>query len=95
MITLNELPDWYDKAKCTGLPIRYVTIKFCLDCPVRAKCLSYALEEADWFDAAYMPSHVWGGFTGNERRNAMFDTGYRHQLAYEQLATHPERGLDA
>tara|TARA_B100000287_G_scaffold20056_1_gene20026 strand:- start:610 stop:897 length:288 start_codon:yes stop_codon:yes gene_type:complete len=95
MITLNELPDWYSKAKCTGLPIEYITIEFCWNCPVRANCLEYALKDADWFDGSYMPSHIWGGYTSNERKKAMKETGYRYQIAYEQLINDPDRGINA
>ncbi len=86
-------PVWYAEARCTGLPVGYLTVSFCWECPVRANCLEYALEEADWFDGSYMPSHVWGGYTGNERKNAMAGTGYRYRLAYEQLINDPERGV--
>tara|TARA_B100001029_G_scaffold72075_1_gene58861 strand:+ start:8787 stop:9074 length:288 start_codon:yes stop_codon:yes gene_type:complete len=94
MIVLNELPDWYDHAKCTGLPIEYITIEFCSDCPVQANCLGYALGDADWFDGSYMPSHIWGGYTSNERRKAMKETGYKHDIAYETLINHLDRGIN-
>ncbi|MFC9355225.1 WhiB family transcriptional regulator [Rhodococcus sp. NPDC057014] len=35
--------------------------QLCRGCPVRARCLNYALD-------AYEPHGIWGGYTEDERR---------------------------
>lgn len=68
-------PDWFDRAACRTIPtstfftnnndLRPDTAderaakRVCTDCPVRAECLAFGLEER---------FGIWGGRTPGERR---------------------------
>lgn len=70
MMLLEPLP-WADRAKClvaepeTFFPEKGGSTreakKICTDCPVKAECLEYALENDERFG-------IWGGLSERERR---------------------------
>ena len=70
MLLLEPLP-WADQAKClvaepeTFFPEKGGSTreakKICTDCPVKAECLEYALENDERFG-------IWGGLSERERR---------------------------
>ena len=69
----EDAPTWRDKASCRGLDIAaFFPVEgdaaaiarakdVCADCPVRADCLSYAVEHNQ-------TEGIWGGTTRQERR---------------------------
>lgn len=52
--------DLHDKKAGASLPYSYAK-KLCAECPIRLKCLAYAVEADE-------PYGVWGGMTTRERR---------------------------
>lgn len=73
-------PTWMDQAACNGsdpeawfshgagLPTNYSKARqVCMSCPVRAKCLEYAL---DLQAKAQLPG-MWGGLTENQRQHLL------------------------
>lgn len=66
-------PDWMQQAKCKGMvtdgffPDRGQHEAFkqakaiCYTCPVRAECLTYAMQNGEKYG-------VWGGYSERERR---------------------------
>jgi WhiB family redox-sensing transcriptional regulator len=64
---------WQENAACIGLPSEFffpersavITVgarKVCDDCPVRDRCLEYALTEGEWHG-------IWGGLSPEQRRD--------------------------
>lgn len=66
-----DRPDWFERAECRGVDPDLFFPKagesyqqaqrVCRECPVRAQCLEYALDNCERFG-------VWGGLTERERR---------------------------
>lgn len=61
--------QWRKDARCATTPfpevffeeaMEHIARKICLQCPVRAECLKFALRNRE-------PCGVWGGFTTRER----------------------------
>ena len=52
---LNE-PDWWE-----GGIWEHRAKRICQECPIRIKCLTYALEHQE-------PNSIWGGLTPEERK---------------------------
>ncbi len=78
--------DWLDRAKCRdmdpaiffpsdGIGVQAAQ-RICVDCPVRATCLEYALAER-------VDHGVWGGTSERERRRIL-----RHRRLSTLQPTH-------
>lgn len=87
MGALIPLGEWEAYAACTEVPsklffpepgdpltARFMRL-FCDDCPVRAECLEYALDNPDL-------TGIWGGTTETDRRLIRrLRNGYRPEMA--------------
>lgn len=70
---LAEL-SWTEQAKCRGEPVEifypdhpadeWQAKLICEQCPVRGKCLQYALGHHEWYG-------IWGGLSAEERANLL------------------------
>lgn len=53
--------------------------RVCMDCPVRSECLSWALETRQ-------PAGVWGGFSAQERKKMLANSGVDLAVCDEDAA---------
>ena len=73
------MDDWKKEAACTGIEIEVfydpahtaVAVGYCTGCPVKATCLTVALDTPERFG-------VWGGLTADEREELRDDSDQRH-----------------
>jgi WhiB family redox-sensing transcriptional regulator len=79
---LDADPDWFFPIATTGPALDQINgaKRICLACPVRKRCLAWALE----LGAA---SGIWGGTTEDERR-ALRRAAARHRNRARKTAIH-------
>ena len=82
---IDKETKWMDNAKChTGDGIVWfpelgqskltgTAKKFCADCPVRERCLSFAVDNEIMYG-------VWGGKSGAERRRILHSRRYKARM---------------
>jgi WhiB family redox-sensing transcriptional regulator len=83
--------DWQERGACRGIDVglffpvveheAHEAKAVCSMCPVRARCLEFALEEGERFG-------IWGGYTTLERKELL---GERRAVALIVAGSTPER----